>query len=601
MYMQKPKLNKLSPEIINQIAAGEVIERPASIVKELVDNSIDAQSTKIEIKVKNGGIDLVEVSDNGIGIPKENISSVFDSHTTSKIEKIEDLNTLLSLGFRGEALSTITSVSRVKLVSKFQSEDLGNEINYNENGKSLVKSAAKEQGTTVKVENIFYNIPARFKYLKTAQTEYRKIYELLLNYFLIFPNIHFILYKDGKIVVDTSLVPNSMAGEISEERVTKFLGSHNFLKLFSDGAGIKINGYIAHPSTHKSRGSNSYIFLNNRPITDRGIMRAIYEGYSRYLPYGEKIDFIVNININPELVDVNVHPRKEEVRFENPFRIYSAIEEAVKHTLNKELSFENTNSSESKLNENSFSSFRDRFNKPKKEYGQNNLYLKNKSSSVKDTLLFSKELLKSSSSPEYDSFQQNNDHNDIVNIFQLFNKYIVVEFVNENLWIIDQHAAAERINFEKLSNNSKDLDIQNFLVPVELSMKKEEILFLEENKKFFSDLGIQFDIQKEKILLKTVPVEFANSDFQKIFYEIFELEENLSLLKKNFKKLRDDVLATISCHTSVRSGQKLTRESMLDLYERLSKCENPYSCPHGRPAIWRLTLDEIDHNFERTY
>ncbi len=601
MYMQKPKLNKLSPEIINQIAAGEVIERPASIVKELVDNSIDAQSTKIEIKVKNGGIDLIEVSDNGIGIPKENISSAFDSHTTSKIEKIEDLNTLLSLGFRGEALSTITSVSRVKLVSKFQSEDLGNEINYNENGKSLVKSAAKEQGTTVNVENIFYNIPARFKYLKTAQTEYRKIYELLLNYFLIFPNIHFILYKDGKIVVDTSLVPNSKAGEISEERVTKFLGSHNFLKLFSDGAGIKINGYIAHPSTHKSKSSNSYIFLNNRPITDRGIMRAIYEGYSRYLPYGEKIDFIVNININPELVDVNVHPRKEEVRFENPFRIYSAIEEAVKHTLNKELSFENTNSSESKLNENSFSSFRDRFNKPKKEYGQNNLYLKNKSSSVKDTLLFSKELLKSSSSPEYDSFQQNNDHNDIVNIFQLFNKYIVVEFVNENLWIIDQHAAAERINFEKLSNNSKDLDIQNFLVPVELSMKKEEILFLEENKKFFSDLGIQFDIKKEKILLKTVPVEFANSDFQKIFYEIFELEENLSLLKKNFKKLRDDVLATISCHTSVRSGQKLTRESMLDLYERLSKCENPYSCPHGRPAIWRLTLDEIDHNFERTY
>ena len=601
MYMQKPKLNKLSPEIINQIAAGEVIERPASIVKELVDNSIDAQSTKIEIKVKNGGIDLIEVSDNGIGIPKENISSVFDSHTTSKIEKVEDLNTLLSLGFRGEALSTITSVSRVKLISKFQSEDLGNEINYDEDGKSLVKSAAKEQGTTVKVENIFYNIPARFKYLKTAQTEYRKIYELLLNYFLIFPNIHFILYKDGKIVVDTPLVPNSMAGEISEERVTKFLGSHNFLKLFSDGAGIKINGYIAHPSTHKTRSSNSYIFLNNRPITDRGIMRAIYEGYSRYLPYGEKIDFIVNININPELVDVNVHPRKEEVRFENPFRIYSAIEEAVKHTLNKELSFENTNSSESKLNDNSFSSFRDRFNKPKKEYGQNNLYLKNKSSSVKDTLLFSKELLKSSPSLKYDSFQQNNDHNDIINIFQLFNKYIVVEFANENLWIIDQHAAAERINFEKLLNNSKDLDIQNFLVPVELSMKKEEVLFLEENERFFSDLGIQFDIQKEKILLKTVPVEFANSDFQKIFYEIFELEENLSLLKKNFKKLRDDVLATISCHTSVRSGQKLSRESMLDLYERLSKCENPYSCPHGRPAIWRLTLDEIDHNFERTY
>jgi DNA mismatch repair protein MutL len=608
MNMDKPKLNKLSTEVINQIAAGEVIERPASIVKELVDNSIDAQSTKIEIKVKNGGIDLIEVLDNGTGIPKENISSVFDSHTTSKIQNIEDLNTLLSLGFRGEALSTITSVSRVKLLSKFESEDLGNEINYNEKGKSLVKSAAKEQGTTVKVENIFYNIPARLKYLKSAQTEYRKIYELLLNYFLIFPNIQFILYKDGKVVVDIPIVRNSKAGEISKERVIKFLGDQDFLKLFYDGAGIKVNGYIAHPSTHKSKNSKSYIFLNNRPITDRGVIRAVYEGYSRYLPHGERVDFIINIIINPELVDVNVHPRKEEVRFENPFRVYSAIEEAVKHTLNKELSFEDTSSSESKSSVNSFSSLRDSFNKSKtglsstpKEYEQNNLYLKNKSSSVKDTLLFSKELLKSSSLQDYEPFEPSNQYEDIVNLFQLFNKYIVIEFTNGNLWIIDQHAAAERINFEKLMNNSKNIDIQNFLVPVELPMKKEEILFLEENKKFFSDLGILFDIEKEKILLKTVPVEFANSDFKQIFNEIFELEENLSLLKKNFKKLRDDVLATISCHSSIRSGQKLSRESMLDLYERLSKCENPYSCPHGRPAVWKLTLSEIDRNFERTY
>jgi len=577
-------------------------------VKELVDNSIDAQSTKIEIKVKNGGIDLIEVLDNGTGIPKENISSVFDSHTTSKIQNIEDLNTLLSLGFRGEALSTITSVSRVKLLSKFESEDLGNEINYNEKGKSLVKSAAKEQGTTVKVENIFYNIPARLKYLKSAQTEYRKIYELLLNYFLIFPNIQFILYKDGKVVVDIPIVRNSKAGEISKERVIKFLGDQDFLKLFYDGAGIKVNGYIAHPSTHKSKNSKSYIFLNNRPITDRGVIRAVYEGYSRYLPHGERVDFIINIIINPELVDVNVHPRKEEVRFENPFRVYSAIEEAVKHTLNKELSFEDTSSSESKSSVNSFSSLRDSFNKSKtglsstpKEYEQNNLYLKNKSSSVKDTLLFSKELLKSSSLQDYEPFEPSNQYEDIVNLFQLFNKYIVIEFTNGNLWIIDQHAAAERINFEKLMNNSKNIDIQNFLVPVELPMKKEEILFLEENKKFFSDLGILFDIEKEKILLKTVPVEFANSDFKQIFNEIFELEENLSLLKKNFKKLRDDVLATISCHSSIRSGQKLSRESMLDLYERLSKCENPYSCPHGRPAVWKLTLSEIDRNFERTY
>jgi DNA mismatch repair protein MutL len=602
--MQKPKLNKLSQEVINQIAAGEVVERPSSVVKELVDNAIDAQATKIDIKIKNGGIDLIEVSDNGTGIPKENIATVFDSHTTSKISKIEDLNTLLSMGFRGEALSTITSVSKVSLISKYTDEEFGNEILFNESGKSDVQKAPKEQGTTVTVENIFYNIPARKKYLKTAQTEYRKIYELLTNYFLIYPNIHFTLEKDGKTVENLQAISNSKPGEITQERINEVVGEKEFLKIYSDGSGIKINGYIAHPSTHTSRQSKSYIFINNRAISDRGIFRAIYEGYSRYLPFGEKIDFVINISINPELVDVNVHPRKEEVRFENPFRVYSAIEQAVRHTLEKELSFKSTQSSST-----DFSKLRDKFNigsnkgtVPNQNYQSTKPYSKKNSSSVQDTLLFSKELLKDSAPIEQENIDWNtHTENQVVNMFQIFNKYIVVESSDENLWIIDQHAAAERVNFEKLSKGAEDIDIQSYLVPVELQFKKEEILLLDEFKDFFQELGIHFDIKGNKILLNTAPVEFAQSDFKKIFEEIFALEEYTSLLKKNFTKLRDDVLATISCHSSIRSGQKLEKEVMLDLFNKLSNCENPYSCPHGRPAVWKLTLDQIDNNFERTY
>lgn len=595
--MKKPRLSKLSQQVVNQIAAGEVVERPSSVVKELIDNSIDAQATKITIKIKNGGMELIEVSDDGIGIPEENISSVFDSHTTSKIVSIDDLNTLISMGFRGEALPSITSVSRVTLQSKYIEESVGNEILFNEKGKSTVKKTAKEKGTTVKVENIFYNIPVRQKYLKTAQTEYRKIYELLCNYFLIYPNTHFVLEKDGKVVKDLPSIATASPGEIVVERLNDVVGDeNNFLKLSYDGSGIKVSGYIAHPSHHKSNVAKTYMFVNNRPIYDRGIVRAIYEGYSRYIPHGQKVDFVINISLDPELVDVNVHPRKEEVRFENPFRIYTAIEEAVKHVLSKELSFESTPSSRD------FKSIRESFSKKgqaSKTYEPTNIYDSNRSASIKDTLLFSKELLTETEPSE--EYQLPWEQENIINVFQIFKKYIVIEFADENLWIIDQHAAAERINFENLSRGKENIEIQNYLVPVEIELKDEETMFLKEHKKFFRDIGIIYDIKKEKLLLKTVPVEFVDSDFKKIFKDIFSLEEDIGLLKKNFKKLSEDVLATISCHHSIRSGQTLQREEMINIYTRLKECKNPYSCPHGRPAVWRLTLKEIDSNFERTY
>lgn len=594
--MDKPKLNKLSQEVINQIAAGEVVERPSSVVKELLDNSIDADSSKIVIKIKNGGIDLIEISDNGIGIPKESMTSIFDPHTTSKISNIEDLNTLLSMGFRGEALSTISSVSNVTLLSKYREEETGYKILFNENGKSPVKKVAKEDGTTVKIENIFYNIPARQKYLKSPQTEYRKIHELLNSYFLIYPNIHFVLEKDGKIVKELPQVLNTKPGDIVEKRLNEIVGeSSSFLMLYYEGSGIKISGYTAHPSNHKSSNPKTYIFVNNRPIYDKGIVRAIYEGYSRYIPHGQKIDFAINILINPELVDINVHPRKEEVRFENPFRIYSAIEDAVRHVLSKELSYKETPST------NNFAAIRESFAKQSsnsKLYEPTNIYNSNKSASVQDTLLFSKELL--TDIPE-DTQLPWEEGQEIVNIFQIFKKYIVIEFIDEKLWMIDQHAAAERINFESLSKGKDNIDVQNYLVAVELNLKDEEILFLEEHIDFFKNIGILYEIKKNKLILKTVPVEFVNSDFKKVFEEIFSLEEDIELLKKNFKKLRDDILATISCHNSIRSGQRLQKEEMLDIYNKLMECQNPYSCPHGRPAVWKLSLGEIDSNFERTY
>ena len=380
---------------------------------------------------------------------------------------------------------------------------------------------------------------------------------------------------------------------------------NNFLNLFYSGAGIKINGLIAHPNTHTTGAVKSHIFVNNRPITDRGIVRAVYEGYSRYLPFGQKINFIINISINPELVDVNVHPRKEEVRFENPYRLYSAVEEAVRHSLEKELSFKDLPKDKSITND--FASLREQFKTEKssvhsntKQYSPQNIYTSSKPSSVEDSLLFSKELLKDSPNIE-EKFLPWEREDEILNIFQIFKKYIVIEFSNEQLWVIDQHAAAERINFEKLLAGKNSIEIQQYLVPIEIKLNENETLLLKEQSDFFAEIGIRYEFKKNKIILRSVPVEFAKADFEQIFKEIFLLEDDVLKLKGNLKKKKEDVIATISCHSSIRAGQKLEKEELLNLFKTLTECKNPYSCPHGRPIIWKLTLQEIDSNFERTY
>lgn len=598
------KLNILPEELVNQIAAGEVIERPASVVKELLDNSIDAGADGIYIKIINGGIDSIEVSDNGIGIPERNLKNIFKAHTTSKIASVEDLNNLLTMGFRGEALSTILAVSNVKVISKYINEDFANEITFKNISDSEIKKAARESGTIVKVQNIFENIPARKKFLKTAQTEYRKILEILTPYFLIYPNISFILEKDSKKVIDLKKVEDKKAGEICLERLEKVLKgeyAQKMIKVFSDGSGTKITGYVGHPSSHSSRVEAQYIFVNRRSVWDSGIARATLEGFSRYIPHGEKIPFVLNIQINPDLLDVNVHPRKEEVRFLNPFRVYSAVEDAVSKAVSREVSYSN------KI-----------YSKPEyREYVPNipnrNISFKDTSRSVQESIQFSRQLLQEEEQSKYipqgenpyandqEYIQISNNIGEVRNIFQIFNKYICIEFSNEEFWIIDQHAAAERINFERLRDGDlKDLDIQKLLVPNDIKVSDLVLEFFKENIQIFRDLGFEINIKDENIQILSVPSIFVKADISKMFLEVISLIENVDT-KKDINRIKEDMIATIACHGSIRAGRYLHKEEMLDIYNKLLICKNPYSCPHGRPAIWKLTLDQIDSHFERTY
>lgn len=599
MFMNK-KLKKLPKEVVNQIAAGEVIQRPASVVKELVDNSIDAGASKIIIKVNEGGISLIEVSDDGFGIPKDDLSEVFQAHTTSKLSDISDLNNLLSMGFRGEALSTIVAVSRVTMISKNEDEDIANEIIFEDQSNFKIKKAAREGGTIVRVENIFDNIPARKKFLKTAQTEYRKIFDILTPYFLIYPNISWELYKDGKKVTDL-ISQTQKSGEIVKERVKDVLRGdfvERMEKVFFDGNGIKITGLIAHPSDHVKTTKYQYIFVNNRNVWDNGIARAVIQAYDRYIPHGHKIPFLLNIDIKPDQIDINVHPRKEEINFLNPYRAYSSVESAVERSLKAVVSYKNIPDKQySKTSENS-----------------NKLYKKeqrdisfSKGATVKDSLDFSKAILEGVSDSKdthqskiFDKVTDEDNIEDVISFYQIFNKYIIVQFT-KSIWIIDQHAAAERITFEKLVNSlkSKNVEIQKLLVPTELKLDGGSIEFFKENLKFFEDIGFKISILHSKVFIDTVPVQFVNSDIEKIFMDVLDLD--IDNIKGDFDKFKSDIIATMACHTSIRSGQKLDISIMKELYYNLLDCENPYSCPHGRPIVWKMSIEDIDSKFDRTY
>jgi len=602
---EKFKLKKLPKEVVNQIAAGEVIERPASVVKELVDNSIDASATEITIKVRNGGISLIEVSDNGIGIPREDLADVFTAHTTSKLESIEDLNTLMSMGFRGEALSTIVAVSKVSMISKFEEEDIANQIEFESSSDFKIKKAARESGTVVRVENIFEKVPVRKKYLKTAQTEYRNILNTLTPYFLIYPNIHWQLYKDGKKVIDLTTT-ESTSGKIDKGR-TKEVIKQDFVErmetVFFEGNGMKISGLVAHPSDHFSRTKYQYIFVNGRNIWDNGIARGVMQAYDRYIPHGQKIPFVLNIQIKPELVDVNVHPRKEEVKFLNPYRVYSAVEQAVKKSIDKLVSYKNIPEKES------FEGVNKDYRKEKGRDRHRSRDINfSKGGSVRDSLNFSKAALEksrqslfsaNSSVVNKEDFEDQKDI-EVKSFHQIFNKYIIVEFEN-SVWVIDQHAAAERITFEKLLERTEieNTDTQNMLVSEEIEIDEAGKEFVKENIKLFENLGFNIEIGDNKLIIKSLPVEFVDADVKKLIEDVLELDTQE--IKDDLDRLKKDLVATMACHTSIRTGQDLDISLMKDLYYNLLDCDNPYSCPHGRPIVWKMSIEDIDSKFDRTY
>jgi DNA mismatch repair protein MutL len=617
---------RILPEFIaNQIAAGEVVQRPASVIKELVENSIDAGADSIAVIVKDAGKKLMHIIDNGSGMPEEDLKLSVKRHATSKIINQEDLENIHSFGFRGEALASIASVSLLEIRTKTDDAELGLQLIAEPNSDTIIKPFAAEKGTQVIVKNLFYNVPARRKFLKTNLTEFRHISDTMIKFALSNPDIRFTFYDDDTLVFD--VYPSNL-----RKRIDEVLGrnsSDSMMELqgekFSD-TDIKISGFVGQPHLAGKTRSEQYIFLNKRPIMSRSLSHAVFSAFEQLLEKHQQPAFILNIEINPAQIDVNVHPQKNEVKFEDERYVYNLIKKTVKETLKKnslipniDVDLDDSQSPFGKFSSENTSKFDSDVMIVNKMTGE---IIENKSATQKnysaDFDLFSNvpakrnfenhEPGKNDVSAFDELFGLNSekpDNNQITHektekFMQIHKKYIINES-SEGIIIIDQHNAHERILYERaLKAMNKDFSYaQQMLFPAVLELSGSQAAMIEELKDELLYLGYEFTfMNKTKIELTAVPKDISYGEEKDSMIELIEQYQEYKEIRQTDK--RDNIAASFSCKSAIKTGKSLSYNEMKQLKEDLFSCEMPYVCPHGRPVILEFKIKELDNKFGRS-
>ena len=646
------EIKLLENNLINKIAAGEVIERPASIVKELVENSIDAFSKNIIIEIKNGGTSFIKIQDDGIGIEKNQIKKAFLRHATSKLEKIDDLDSILTLGFRGEALASIASISMVEMSTKTKNEEIGNKIVI-EGGKIISEEEiASLQGTTFIVKNIFFNTPARRKFLKKDSVEGGYVSEIVNRLALAHPNISFTYINNGVEILRTT-----GDGDL-KNTVFYIYGKEICKKLIPINAiknGFKISGLIGIPEL--SRGNRSYenFFINGRYIKSNVVQSAIEEGYEGKLMVGKFPVFIINMSVPQNTVDVNVHPTKLEVRFEDENFIHNFLCDAIEKTLKNQVLIPNIEFEDKKtflevtetkpfnievqkqLEDLLVEDEEQIVTKPKthtntplvvNEVAEEELIKKTelisrlykpkeetkKSTIEKDVsniniqqpiiqnILIEDEENKIEEKTEKfkeKSIKKHNFFNNYKIVGQIFSTYWIIEQNNE-IFIIDQHSAHERVIYEELSQKYKEENIssQRLIEPIVIKATPLEKSTIEQNISLFEKFG--FDIEEfglNTYAIRQVPFIFKTPVEPSFFTELLDM-----LVDKNISNVYDakiEKIISMSCKKAVKANDRLSFIEAKSLIEKILKLENPFSCPHGRPTIIKMTKYEIEKLFKR--
>ena len=641
------KIKELETSLANKIAAGEVVERPSSVVKELLENAIDAQATEINIEVEQSGVSSIRVVDNGTGIAQEDLGLVFHRHATSKIVADDDLFHIRTLGFRGEALASISSVAKVTLKTCTDNEN-GHEI-YAENGKIIHQKPAKaKKGTDIQVDSLFYNTPARLKYIKSLYTELGKITDIVNRMAMSHPEIRISLVSDGKKLLSTngSGRTNEVMAEIYGMKVAKDL-----VHISGDTSDYHLEGFVAKPEHSRSNKHYISIFINGRYIKNFVLNKAILEGYHTLLTIGRFPICYSNIQMDPILVDVNVHPTKLEVRLSKEDQLYDLIVTKIREAFkDKILIPQNDLNHASKKNKvlETFEQQKINFEKQQSQIGEtsapyvhdqkdknhdveshkNNLdstsSTNNESTEVSnelhnhidDSYLQSqKEVLfdmEQNTSNEYEiSNQQSNDIKGTVSqtphrrvpymeiVGQVHGTYIIAQ--NENgMFMIDQHAAQERIKYEYFREKIGEVtnEVQNLLIPLTFHFSKDEQMIIDQYKDELDKVGVHLEhFGGHDYIVNSYPVWFPKEEAEEIIKDMIELV--LKHKSVDVKKIREDAAIMMSCKKSIKANHYLKNNEMADLIDQLREAEDPFTCPHGRPIIINFSNYELEKLFKR--
>ncbi|MEW5896750.1 MAG: DNA mismatch repair endonuclease MutL [Nanoarchaeota archaeon] len=629
------KINFLSEDVINKIAAGEVIERPASVVKELVENSLDAKATQITVEIRDSGKKLIKVADNGEGMSEEDTRRSILRHTTSKISSAEDLFSIRTLGFRGEALASIAAVSQLSITTKRKSEYTrpkytksehteseftkfkSTKSKYTESGEDNIGGfnlavengevisfgiTAAQPGTIVEVHNLFFNTPARKKFLKTDAVELRHIIDVVTGYALANPQVTFKLSHERHTLLHSPAVADARS------RLASIYGTSiakELLEVKYKDENVKINGFISRPYQCRNDKSQQELIVNGRCVRNAEINRAVYEGYHTALFVGKHPLFVLNLEINPQNIDVNVHPQKQEIKIEQSEIICTAVSAAIRKVLQENnlipsVSLPQELSGESNFDEQQLLSEKITPNwaeaKEEKNYSKSYSF---------DTSRQAQFMVKEENVPllgevsELSAREISFPHLPPMKILgQVQKTYFVAETLDGMIYI-DQHAAHERVLYEKFMSQyvNKDVAVQRLLKSEILEFSPQQKVMTLEHKFILEELGFQMEpFGENAFLIKTVPLLFGKVQPKEIIFDVLEL---LMDGRHKLMETKEEIVTRMACRAAVMAGDSLTIAEMEKIMSELARTEMPFTCPHGRPAIIKVTVGELEKMFRR--
>lgn len=592
------KIKVMDELLANKIAAGEVVERCASVVKELVENSIDAKSTEIRVDLIEAGTKEIKVTDNGVGMDREDAVLAFQRHATSKLVREDDLYHICTLGFRGEALASIASVSEVTL--KTSTGDVGTIVNINGGKLEKVDNCDARKGTIITVANLFYNTPARLKHMKSLYTELASITDYINKLALSRPDIKFILTNNNSTLLNTDGSDNLLKTISSIYGIST---ARKMLEISSNGNDYDIEGFITLPEVHRSNRNNMITIVNGRIVRNAELNRTINDAYHTYKPDNRYPITVLKIEVDPSLIDVNIHPTKQDIKFSKMTELMEQIDKMIKDKLSKKTLIPKVDNNDVKIE----------YKEPKK-YEKLKLDFSSvfeKDNNYQEDLIINNDFTNKKE-------MELNDNNEIIEEIEnvetkkerlpelypvglVHGTYIICQ--NDlGMYLIDQHAAKERINYEiyskKLSNPKKETT--SLLFPINIELSNSEFIILKQNIELLNNIGIEVEeFGVNSIIVKSAPTwlpkDYEDEAIRKIIDLVIMCEKDFTIAKFN-----DSLAKLVSCKMSIKANTNLTLEEMENLINDLRKCDNPFNCPHGRPTIIFYSTAEIEKLFKRS-